>query len=352
MKKAFYFLAATVLAVIMTACSTDDQEPSMDIIPEGTYDVNSIQARPADPLAQFMVSLDSLNAKYPGHVSRGRNDLLVSAADNLGRRIGEGIDKKAKTKGVFAPLVEALFSAVAEIVNGKDNGSEVPEGQMILAYDNSIKVSEMEDMAKRSDDDIIIIGGPINPTLIVFPDDPTPVFPVRESIHPDSMGYYHNSVMVMINQIKGSYSGLFGYALVDAVLNDIVDSYTQLGYDFSNEATDSEVHSQLVSIASEIAQISVNCYYMRLPLRDGIQEMRDYIRIETQFSDSNDDYYDDFLANVLAKCQSLTVSQIHEYAEDLNNLLINSDMPDETRVELGYIAESAINSSLCWMQCK
>lgn len=172
----------------------------------------------------------------------------------------------------------------------------------------------------------------------------------RESdLRCDSLGYYHNYVMVRVNQNKQKY--LTGGKLNMSLLyDDIMEFMAEVGI-YSEPLTNNElVKTEVRNMCKELAVITLNNKESNGTNQELVDGLCDCLEDNYMYTASEISFFKNFTASVAETCSNLSISEINSYANDLASTIRNSNIPTDFKYEIAVTATTTINSALCWVQ--
>ena len=162
----------------------------------------------------------------------------------------------------------------------------------------------------------------------------------------DSIGYYHNCMMMELQKKQDKYYTSSDRIDFDLMYQDIVEYLHVIGkYD---EALDNPVvMSEIINQIKSICDISQK-YHLTPVNDDFINEQCNYLKTNCHLQDAEVDLYRDYNVKLYNKCSTLSDSQIENYSKDLNILIDNSNVSQNQKEKLSQTADLTINSALYW----
>jgi hypothetical protein len=324
--------------LVYTSCSNDD-------VPSTTIEQTSkIEAINNVDFENFMLSVDSLNATYESPVSRGFLGYFgKNLADQAGRAGGRFLGRWLGSAIGAAAANPAL--ACIGYVGGQYVGGIVGYAAASAAAD-LLLCSEGQPSCPTGDMQLIVDFN-IKPSLL------TPVYSTSRSTEIDSrcdsIGYYHNYVMVKINQNKNKYLS-DGSLNMDLLYNDIIRFFKEVGV-YSEPLENNElVKTEIKKSSKDIALLTLQNLQNEGSEEQLVNLQCDYLENKCLVTSEELYIYRNFTLLIAQKCSELSETDIHLYANDLNTLIANSQLSPELKEEVAVSAMTTINSSLCWQQ--
>ena len=361
MKKLF-ILSAVFATFTLASCSEDNTfNPYfhyVESVPEAEIIYNQ-------ELIEAFEKLDSLNATYPEHsTSRTSVDIyenntvkaapIVGLADKAGWWLGGIIGSKFGHPQLGKWLGGAGASALAKYITDEvlSNNNRM-YGTMVLDYDCCIQVSlfaELQDIELNSDDRAPNNGiNPLSDNISDLGDidviNNCPTLSLRYATL-DSVGYNHNNLMYYFDHNYTDYLTL-GQPDKNKILDKIKTYFLENGMEFPS---DPNFRSEIINMISDLADLASNSITSHLSLDNYVTMQSSYMK--NNYSMSNDEIaiYENFEVKIAKKCANFSSSEIHEYAQELNNLIISLDVSNKLKQTLAEGAQYIINSALCWNQ--
>lgn len=162
----------------------------------------------------------------------------------------------------------------------------------------------------------------------------------------DSIGYYHNQMMVKIGNNRSRYIGQLGSVNYELMYNDIVTYCQEIGhYDPSLE--NPLIKSGIINQIRQLCEISKK-YEMNPTNKNFVKEQCEFLKSNCNVSDLEVKLYKDFNVPLYEKCSELSDKHILNYSRELNRIIEQSDVSDSIKESLKKSADLTINSSLCW----
>ena len=299
MKKIFFFFAIvmTLTSVALTSCDSSE-----DIV------VESVKEQPDTELAKLYNSIDSLHNEY--------SDLSRSSfADKWGRRF----------------LVATFDACVGAITAETGPGAFVCSTIASGLYDDYLDaVDRRFSRTSRS----MTRSVSTTPQAVVFPTK-TPCFV-------DSIGYYHNLVINEIQSKGLSFIDKNGNIDYDSYYNEVMAVSKEKGISCNAIINKPLVFRYINSIIKPFAQIE-----------EGDEETILSIIFNGTYNAFNFDTSKTLqLRNVCNKIiyndLSVNENQVIEYGTKVNELIVNSNVANDTKETMKVANNIAVNSSLYW----
>lgn len=336
--KNLLFLPFALILLVVTSCSNED-EPV--VASEATTSIESVSNVAFD---NFMLSVDSLNTAYTFPVSRGFwGECGKTLADQagraggrvLGRWLGSAIGAAAANPAlacigylggqyVGGIVGYAAASAAADVLLCSAGYPSTPSGGMKLIVDYNIRPSAL------------INTNPISRGVEI-------------DSRCDSIGYYHNYVMVKINQNKDKYISN-GNLDMDLLYDDVIRFFKEVGVYSDPLANNDLVKVEMKKTSKDLALLTLQNAQNRESEEQLINLQCDYLKRRCMATPEELSVYKDFTLSVAKKCSELSELEIHRYANDLNSVIFKSQLSPTLKEEVAISAMTTINSSLCWQQ--
>ena len=336
--KTFICAPLALILLVLSACSNNDfQTQQIDSTP-------SVELYNSHELEQFMQSVDSLNACYVGYRSRGFwSSFNKTLADKVGGKVGNfagrwiggtigsltgvpGLTYVGYVGGRYLGEIVGYVAASAAVdAMFNCQGYESPTmGSLQLICDYCIAPSEYMSINKESRSSNV-------------------------DFRCDSIGYYHNYVMVRVNSNKNKY--ITGNTLnMTLLFDDILDYFGEIGIDLTELANDNDAKTALRNKAKEIATIALQNKIDSGSNARLVEQECNYMIEECQITDNELNIFRNFTVSIAESCCNLSINEIHQYASDLSNVIRTSNLSSEMKQEFAFEAMTTINSSLCWVQ--
>lgn len=335
--KTFIFAPLAVVLLFLSACSNYDLQTQQIENTQSDGISNSID------LEQFMKSVDSLNACYSYNSSRGLvSDLGKILVDQAGRAGGRVIGRWLGSAIGAAAANPAI--AVIGYVGGQSIGGFIGYHLSSAAVDLLFYEAGYYSAAQGKLQ--IKVNYSICPSeYLTVSDSRSQAFDLRC----DSLGYYHNYVMVRVNQNKQKY--LTGGKLNMSLLyDDIMAFMAEVGI-YSEPLTNNElVKTEVRNMCKELAVITLNNKESNGTNQELVDGLCDCLEDNYMYTASEISFFKNFTASVAKTCSNLSISEIDSYAKDLASTIRNSNIPTDYKYEISVSATTTINSALCWVQ--
>lgn len=336
--KNLFFLPFALMLLVCTSCSNDD------IPSASTEQPTSIETVCNVDFDNFMLSVDSLNATYVTSASRGFwGECGKTLADQAGRAGGRFLGRWLGTAIGAATANPALAcigyvggqyvggivgyaaaSAAADLLLCSAGYPSASSGNMQLIVDYNIRPSELAE---------------VNPTSRSAEIDS----------RCDSIGYYHNYVMLRVNQNKTKYISN-GSLDMNILYDDIIIFFKEVGVYAEPLANNDLVKAEIKKSSEDLALLTLQNIQNAGTEEQLIDLQCNYLKNRCLVSSEELYVYKDFTLSVAKKCSELSEAEIHRYANDLNVLIAESQLSPELKEEVAMSAMTTINSSLCWQQ--
>ena len=327
MKKNLLKCTAILLASVMMLPSCSNEEIDTEIIKtENVLTVSDMQFR------TFLCSVDSLNACYPSHKTRGSfyNGAGVGLADYIGGSCGGTIGRWAG--GAIGSLSGNPIGTIMGSIIGRRVGpaicSAIASGlaNMLLSCEstsNGIRVLQL-----KSDFSF------------------TPLLDSES----DSLGYYHNLVMVKLLDDADKYG--FGTSSIncDLVYDDVVKYYKEFGIYNAELEQNQSLKAAIIAEIQKICQPAILYETGQISESQMIELNSAYLQSTCKFTVDEINTFKKFTGELTLKCASLEEDQLRNYSSNLSKVIQTSSLPQEKKVELAKTSQTIINSTLCWQQ--
>lgn len=336
--KNYIFITFALIVFLFTSCATEE-------VPVNPKD-NKVDSETItnENFEDFMMSIDSLNATYVSTSSRGFvGSCGKKLADQGGRMVGRFLGRwlgSAIGAATANPALAcigyvggqqigglvgyAAASAAAEMLLSNAGYASIPSGDMELIVDLNIKLSDVysSDLKSRSES-------------------------VEKTC--DSIGYYHNYVMVRVNQNKDKYI-VNGALDMELLYDDIILFFKEVGVYSEPLAMCEPLKEEMRKTSMDLALLTLQNLMDSETDNQLMDKQCDYIAHRAFATEEELKVYRDFTLSVAKKCNELSESDIHRYAKDLNKVIIESDLSQDFKKEIAVSAITTVNSSLCWQQ--
>lgn len=331
-KYLFYFVCAICFAFTFYSCSVnyDDtvslkEETNNEIVPG---------------YGEFMLSVENLNSSYLSVVNLNRTrgfwnyagkNFTETAVDNAGRLLGGHLGKHFGC--VVGSITGNPVGSIGGYVVGRWAGRII--GSVVASYgvfclfksphignfdgSNSVKVN------------------------FYLPDD-------CEAVD-DSIGYYHNLVMSRLSEHNDKYIDSNGNPDFNLIYDDCVMILKEYGIYNEEVSKDLSFKENVMSYAKEnfilsrdfkLGNISMELFQTRLV--EGVK-LRGVSEKEVAA-------FSEFSIKIAETCIQLPLNKKMEYADELNNAILQSSMDDEMKEELRSTTNMVVNSSICSEEIK
>lgn len=215
-------------------------------------------------------------------------------------------------------------SAAADLVLCNAGHPSLPKGNMRLVADYSIRPSD------------VIAQSAITRS--------TPV-----DLRCDSIGFYHNYVMMRVNQNKDLFLSN-GQVDLNSLYDAVIYYFKEVGVFSEPLQTDEFIKYELKQFIYELAMITLQS----INNSESASQLMDrhclYLNQHCMLTNDELSVHRQFVQPVAIKCSELSPDQIHIYAQQLNYIIVNSNLPQEVKEEVAFSAMTTVNSALCWQQ--
>ena len=302
-------------AFFISSCSSDEQNNLTNTEPYISQEEMAMKA--------LIDSIDVLNEKYPPVQTRGAfvTGGTVALADAAGWAAGAGIGRWAG--GAAGSLGGPVTAVLGTFIGGR-------VGPYVCTF---LASGAANALCSR------------NRTRTVSSNnfEPQLVYVVSNE---DSIGYYHNCMMMELYKNRDKYYTSTGSVDFDLMYQDIVEYLHLIGkYDeaLDNAVVKSDIINQIKSICS------ISKKYQLTPVNDEfIEEQCSFLKTNCYLQDAEVNLYRDYSVKLYNKCSTLSNSQIENYSKDLNILIDNSNVSQNQKEKLSLTADLTINSTLYW----
>lgn len=312
-------LFACSLVLSIASCSSDDRYDVVASKPVTQTETLSSQDQIA--VENLLSSISDLNAQYPSVSTRGAftSGTAVSLADAAGFSAGRRIGAWA---GSAIGSAAGPWGAIAGHLIGSKVGPYVCTSLASGAAGwlcSKLSTRAVADVDKKFEFVSIISSK-------------------------DSIGYYHNQMMIKIGNNRSRYIDQLGSVNYELMYNDIVSYCREIGqYDPSLE--NPLIKSGIISQIKKLCEISKK-YEMNPTNENFVKEQCEFLKYNCNLSDSEVKLYKDFNVTLYEKCSTLPDNQIVNYSRDLNRIIENSGISNPVKESLKNSADLTINSSL------
>lgn len=350
MKKVLFLL---VFIAMCFSCSNEavvGQEPEMNH--------SSSAYEPDYGYYRLGLSLDSLNMVYKDSavVTRGgmANYFLVRAADTAGRHAGGAIGSwiGSAVGAAMANPVTAVSGYLGGRMAGRFIGGCAASYIAMRVLENSLVATNTfgDGLAVPypNKDYVMISGGLViqNPGFSYGKIHNGVMFDVvgnADSLLKRSQVYYTGDIKVTTTIPQLNYDEMYTDCLNSLKENGVYDdtlfndpSYKKFIIDFSIKAAD--LVKQCIN-----GEISEDDLFDREAL---------LLSKECKVDSNEVKIFKTFGRDIAKGCGNLSVSQVKNYARDLNNVILASPLPDSLKVEVAGVADIVVNSTICWTDKK
>lgn len=276
-------------------------------------------------LDNLLSSISDLNAQYPSSITRGA--FCSSGAVGLADLAGSAAGKKI---GAWAGSAIGSAAGPCGAVLGYLIGSKT--GPYVCTFLASAAAGWIcEKLSSRASSDVIR--------------EPSLVYMITDN---DSIGYFHNKLMVQIGSNRSRYVDITGTVDYDVMYDDIISYCREIGL-YEPVFEDSLVK---LAITNQIAQIcEISRKYKGDPTNENfIEEQCTFLKHNCNLSDLDIRLYKEFEVELYERCSTLPDELLVDYSEDLGRLIEESDISDPIKDKLKRSADLTINSSLYWSE--
>lgn len=336
--KKLIFISAVISLLFLASCS--NEEPAK--LPT-EYETN-IGATSSESFKTFMLSVDSLNNSFKTPATRGFwGNFGKNLADQAGRAGGRVIGRwlGAMTGAVTAnPAIASIgyicgqhiggivgyaaASAAADLLLCNAGHPSIPKGNMQLVVDYNIRPSEFiaQSTLTRSS------------TL---------------DLRCDSIGFYHNHVMMRVNQNKDKFISN-GQVDIDRLYDAVVLFFQEVGVYSEPLQSDESIKYAIKQFIYKLAMMTLQSINNSESASQLMDRHCSYLYQNCMLTCDELTVHQQFVQPIAIKCSELSQDQIHSYAKELNTIIVNSNMPQEMKEEVAVSAMTTVNSALCWQQ--
>ena len=355
-------LVSAIFMMCGTSCSTIEDELQLEALSENNKE-SVLNLSRAEQLNKVFVSLDSLNLVHQGHVSRNWRGFNIRLSDLVGSMVcsqyGGGIGAAlgfwaggpvGSTIGGFYGMVSGSqlgYAFTSYYVHKKYDCAGYAVQPPFNYFNCSIKMGRFYQLYVDGGSHSITLTTPENNILgneLVDPADPEPVFSIDPIILKcDSLGYYHNNMMVKLEDRKYADYGIID---TERMLDDMIIEMQNQGFDTSQILTTESERNGLIMMVTEIGDLAMDLIGASL---DEILDVQCMYMKRYNVTEEDLEIHKNFIGQIALKCSELSVMEIDSYAEDINAMLMTLDIPNDMRFALALHAERTINSCLCWI---
>lgn len=104
------------------------------------------------------------------------------------------------------------------------------------------------------------------------------------------------------------------------------------------------------NVAMEVAMLTLINFQEGSCVEDLIDVQCEYLKNKCLLTDDEVELYKEFTCRVAVLCSDMSEEEIHDYANELNTIIQESNLPQEIKEEIAASALTTINSALCWQQ--
>lgn len=331
-KNLFLLCVCTFFVFTFYSCSVNEDD-TVSIEQNSQYEHSACYG-------EFMLSVDSLNSLYLSGVTynptRGlgryvRNNFSETIADNAGRLIGGYLGKNIGC--VVGGITGSPIGAIGGFVVGRWAGRII--GSVVASYGASCLFFSPQ----RGNLD----GSDYIATAYYLPE-------YCETAD-DSIGYYHNLVMSKLSEHRELYVDDSGNLDFDLIYDDCVRILKENGVYNEDVSQDADFKKDVISYAEENVALSkefqsgnISKELFQTKLVESVKS-RGLSEVEVVA-------FSDFAMKITDTCVELPLNKKLEYADGLNNAILNSSMDDEMKEELRSTTNMVVNSSICSEEIK
>ncbi len=344
-------------------------------------EIDNSQYNDVQKLEKVFKDLEALNSAYPSETSRGWKPKwpniprdYADLADMLGQKCGTVVGRwtgAAIGSSVAGPAGACIGHVWGGVAGGYIGyvaasaaakryfdcaGLAVKDPNYRFIFDNNIQVacviSDWADTEMRAinDDMIAVFSAPNTDGFIDEGLDNEPGWGYIPSIlnnveRCDSLGYYHNNMMVTFENESDKYIKN-GEPDIEKIYNYVASYIVDTNFDINRISEDIELKNKVIEFCKDIANMAMSSYYSG---EDYIDLQCTYMK-NMGFSEEEIFVYKNFDVEIAYKCTQLSEEQIHNYAAELNTIILNSDVTPKQKADLAIGAQAAINSVLFWNQ--
>lgn len=316
---AWLFCMSLVLCV--ASCSSDEQHDV--IVSKPVTQPETLSSQDQIAVKNLLSSISNLNTQYPSVSTRGafRTNATVALADAAGFAAGGSIGAWAGS--VFGSAA-GPWGAIAGHLIGRRVGPYVCTSLASGAAGwlcSRLSTRAVAHVDKKFE------------FVSIISDE-------------DSIGYYHNQMMVKIGNNGSRYINQLGSVNYELMYNDIVSYCREIGqYDPTLE--NPLIKSGIINQIKKLCEISKK-YEINPTNEKFVKEQCEFLKYNCKLSDSEVKLYKDFNVTLYEKCSTVPDNQILNYSRDLNRIIEYSDVSNPVKESLKKSADLTINSSLYW----
>lgn len=314
-------LFACSLVLGIASCSSDVRYDEVE--PKPVTQIENLSSQDQIAVENLLSSISDLNAQYPSVSTRGAftSNAAVGLADAAGYAAGGRIGAWA---GSAIGSAAGPWGAIAGHLIGRKVGPYICTSLASGAAGwlcSKISTRAATDVDEKFEFVSIISDK-------------------------DSIGYYHNQMMVKIGNDRSRYIDQLGSVNYELMYDDIVSYCHEIGqYDPSLD--NPLIKSGVINQIRQLCEISKK-YEMNPTDKNFVKEQCEFLKFNCNLSDSEVKLYKDFNVTLYEKCSTLSDNQIVNYSRDLNRIIEHSGVSNSIKESLKKSADLTINSSLCW----
>lgn len=313
-------LFAFALVLSCTSCSTDDQ---YDVVSKPVIQSETLSYQDQIAMENFLISIHNLNAQYPTVSTRGAflTSGAVCLADNAGGAAGGAIG--AWTGSALGSAAGPWGAIVGNIV-----GRRI--GPYVCSFLASGAVGWL--CSRKSSRAVADVGKELEFVSII--------------LDKDSIGYYHNQMMVKLGINHSKYIDKSESVNYELMYDDIVSFFREIGrYDITLE--NPLIKSGIINQIKKLCEISKK-YEINPSDENFVKEQCEFLKYNCNVSDLEVNLYKNFNVPLYEKYSTLPVNQIDNYTRDLIRLIENSGFSSSVQESLKKSSDLTINSTLYW----
>lgn len=329
MEKYFKNLMTTLIVVIMgsliVSCSSkEDNDLTVSVKKEWGSSNDQCQMVLDENYQMFLLSVDSLNLAY-NQGSRGSfwSGFGVGAADVAGGLAGKYAGRwlGGAVGALLGNPATVIIGAAVGDVAGSIVGAGVASGVANMVLESAVPL---------------------------YPDFDNGI-PMPTSFNCDSLGYYHNDLMVKINSQQQNYMSSNGFDS-DLMFQDVVVMSQAYGYyeaDFENFS----IQTAFLNLVQEFSQLANDYAEGKIDASGMLNHFSRLLVREVNFTTEESQIFVDVLSQIMEGCDQLPVSAIKTYSMNYYRLLNNSSLSTEQKEMIQFISHLFVNSMIIWKQC-
>ena len=281
----------------------------------------------------FMFRIDSLNAVYQASVlndpTRGlvqyiANSKIESLADNAGRVVGGYLGRGLGSfvGGIFGSPIGAIGGYLVGRTVGSCAGS-------ILASYGALYLLTRSYTYVRTDS-------------IKF----DCYIPENSPYGSDSLGYYHNLVMVELSKNHVKYIGVGGSLNYELIYDDCVKILRENGFVDEGVFDDETLRKDIIAYAEETVALSNDCKNNIISENEYQLKLKDGMR-DRNVPEEDVKIFTDFALKIVDTTALLPTDGKKDYADEVNNIIYDSALDPYVKLELSSTTNMLVNSSIC-----